>query len=364
MNARAHCTGILKAVIWDSAFAFIPPILLFTLNPGVTWGRLVEHFGYSLIYSNCIGGIAFLIVPKVWMRTGALPQWLRWTTRVATMFAACVGGMLASGLIFLALRWQTASDYWPQFLGSLELAALLTIGAGLTIGIYSTLRERLEETTLQLRTKELERERALKLATEAQLASLESRIHPHFLFNTLNSISSLIPEDPARAERLIGQMAALLRFSLDANQSGLVPLASELKIVADYLEIERARFGDRLRYQIDVPADLNESRIPPLSLQTLVENSVKYAIAPDRSGGEIRITGAHADGLCRVEVSDSGPAFQLESAPSGHGLDNLKDRLSALFGDRAALILQRVGGRNSLTLSVPQVVNGHAGISG
>jgi LytS/YehU family sensor histidine kinase len=233
---------------------------------------------------------------------------------------------------------------------------LLTIGAGLAIGIYRTLRERLDETTLQLRTKELERERALKLATEAQLASLESRIHPHFLFNALNSISSLIPEDPARAERLVEQMAALLRFSLDANQSGLVPLARELKVVADYLDIERARFGERLRYQIEVPADLNESRIPPLSLQTLVENSVKHAIATDRAGGDIRITGASADGVCSVSVSDSGPAFQLESAPSGHGLDNLKDRLATLFGDRAALILQRVGGRNNLILSVPQTV--------
>jgi two-component system sensor histidine kinase AlgZ len=364
MSARARCTSILKAVIWDSAFALIPPILLFTLNPGITWSRLLEYFRFSLLYSNCIGSIAFLLVPKVWMATDALPQWLRWSARVATMFAACVTGSLIAGLFFVALRWQPMSDYWPQFLGSLKLAAFLTIAAGLTIGIYSALRERLDETTLQLRTKELERERALKLATEAQLASLESRIHPHFLFNTLNSISSLIPEDPARAERLVEQMAALLRFSLDANQSGLVPLASELKIVADYLEIERARFGERLRYQIDVPAALNESRIPPLSLQTLVENSVKHAIATDRAGGEIRITGAGADGLCRVEVSDSGPAFQLESAPSGHGLDNLKDRLSALFGDRAALILQRVGGRNNLTLSVPQAVNGHARIPG
>ena len=347
---------ILNAIIWDSAFALIPPILLYTLNPGITWDRLLEDFWFSWIYSNCIGGLAFFLVTKVWIGTGAYPQWVRWSARVAAMFAACVAGSLISGLIFVALRWQPMTDYWPQFLGSLKLAALLTIGAGLTIGIYSTLRERLEETTLQLRTKELERERALKLATEAQLASLESRIHPHFLFNALNSISSLIPEDPARAERLVEQMAALLRFSLDANQSGLVPLASELKIVGDYLEIERARFGDRLRYQIDVPSDLNDSRIPPLSLQTLVENSVKYAIAPERAGGDIRITGARSNGAFRLEVSDSGPAFQLESAPAGHGLDNLKGRLSTLFGDRAALLLQRVGGRNNLILSVPQIV--------
>jgi two-component system sensor histidine kinase AlgZ len=364
MSAPTYRTSILKAVIWDSAFALIPTILLFTMNPHVTWSELVDYFRFSWIYSNCIGGIAFLLVPQVWMATCDQPQWFRWTSRVATMFAACVAGALIAGLFFVALRWQPVNAYWPQFLGSLKFAALLTIGAGLTIGIYSTLRERLDETTLQLRTKELERERALKLATEAQLASLESRIHPHFLFNTLNSISALIPEDPARAERLVEQMAALLRFSLDANQSGLVPLASELKIVADYLEIERARFGDRLRYQIDVPADLNETGIPPLSLQTLVENSVKYAIAPERTGGEIRITGAGSDGVFRVQVSDSGPAFQLESAPAGHGLDNLKGRLSTLFGDRAALLLQRVGGRNNLILSVPQRVNGHAGIPG
>jgi len=273
---------------------------------------------------------------------------------VAAMLASCLVGCLVAGLLFVALRWQAMSAYWPQFFGSFKLAAFLTIVAGVSFGIYTRLRQRLEETTLELRTKELERERAVKLATEAQLASLESRIHPHFLFNTLNSISSLIPEDPARAERLVEQMAALLRFSLDANESGLVPLERELKIVGDYLEIERARFGDRLRYQIDVPAELNQSQIPPLALQTLVENSVKYAIAPDRAGGEIRITAARSNGACRLEVSDSGPAFRLESSPAGHGLDNLKGRLSTLFGSQAALTLERAGGRNKLTLSVPQ----------
>src|SRR5205823_3935058 len=125
-----------------------------------------------------------------------------------------------------------------------------------------------------------ERERALKLATEARLSSLESRIHPHFLFNTLNSISSLIQEDPVRAERLIERMAALLRFSLDSTNAGLVPLYQEMKIVRDYLEIERARFGDRLGFEVNIPAEFDRFEVPPLAIQTLVENSVKYAVSP------------------------------------------------------------------------------------
>jgi two-component system, LytTR family, sensor histidine kinase AlgZ len=366
MNAPALFRTIRNAVLWDSAFALVPTILLYTMDPHMTWPGVFQEFRFCWIYSNCIGGVAFLVVPKVWISACGLPEWSRWCLRVAAMFASCVVGCLIAGLVFVALRWQPMSVYWPQFLGSFKLAAFLTLVAGLSIGVFTTLRSRLEETTLQLRTQELERERALKLATEAQLASLESRIHPHFLFNTLNSISSLIPEDPVRAERLVEQMAALLRFSLDANQSGLVPLAREIKIVGDYLEIERARFGDRLRFQIDIPAELNESQVPPLSLQTLVENSVKYAIAPERAGGEIRITGAPSNGSFRLEVSDTGPAFQLESAPAGHGLDNLKRRLSALFGTKAAIMIERSGGRNHLILSVPQTaiaVNGHASIS-
>jgi LytS/YehU family sensor histidine kinase len=254
--------------------------------------------------------------------------------------------------------------YWLEFWGSLKIATFISILAGVSIGVYESFQWRLEESSLQLRTKQMEHERALKLATAAQLASLESRIHPHFLFNTLNSISSLIPEDPKRAERLVEQMAALLRFSLDANQSGLVPLAAELKVVADYLEIERARFGDRLRYQIDLAGDLDAARVPALAVQTLVENSVKYAIAPNRAGGEIRIAGTRENGSLRLAVTDQGPGFTLESAPAGHGLDNLKDRLATLFGDRAALTLRRHENCNSMILTVPYNGNPHARISG
>jgi sensor histidine kinase YesM len=360
-----RCRELGKILAINTAFAFIPPILLLAMSfEHVSVRRLLTTFYFSLVYAHCIGGLNFATVPSLWDAAQMLKAWLRWPLRVVAIFANTLVGSLIACLILVAFGWMPHELYWPEFWGSLKIATFIAILAGLSIGIYETFQWRLEETTLQLRTKELERERALKLATEAQLASLESRIHPHFLFNTLNSISSLIPEDPQRAERLVEQMAALLRFSLDANQAGLVPLAAELKIVGDYLEIERARFGDRLRYQIDVAPDLDNARVPALAVQTLVENSVKYAVAPNRAGGEIRISGTRENGRVRVAVTDQGPGFTLASAPPGHGLDNLKERLATLFGGQAALTLDRRDNRNSVILSVPQHGNPHTSISG
>jgi LytS/YehU family sensor histidine kinase len=215
------------------------------------------------------------------------------------------------------------------------------------------MRDRLANATLELRTKELERERALKLATEARLSSLESRLHPHFLFNTLNSISSLIPEDPERAEKLVGQMAALLRFSLDSTRSGVVPLERELRIVGDYLEIEKTRLGDRLKYDVTAPPDLDFLAVPPLAIQTLVENSIKHAIAPNRGGGWLTVSVERSNGTLNLGVRDSGPGFDLQQSPAGHGIDNLRSRLAALYGNAASIMSSREDGAASVRLNIP-----------
>ena len=355
---------IFDVVLIDTAIALIQPVMLVAIVNGITWRQFVLNFGFSFVYAQCVGALAFATIPRLWVASGNARTLVRWALRVGASFGVSIVGCMIAGLIFVMLGWSPLRVYWHQFTGSLRIATILTIVAGSVISMFETMRARLEETTLQLRTKELERERALNLATEAQLASLESRIHPHFLFNTLNSISSLIPEDPGRAERLVEQMAALLRFSLDASQSGLVPLSRELKIVTDYLEIERARFGDRLRYQLDIAADAGDSKVPPLSVQTLVENSVKYAVAPNRAGGDIRISGLRQNGVLRVDISDDGPSFNLESAPAGHGLHNLKGRLATIFGEQAALTVERRGDRNNVRLEVPQTGNGHESIPG
>ncbi|HLQ76499.1 MAG TPA: histidine kinase, partial [Terriglobia bacterium] len=183
--------------------------------------------------------------------------------------------------------------------------------------------------------------------------SLEARLHPHFLFNTLNSISSLIPADPNRAERLVERMAALLRFSLDVHRSGQVPLEQELKVVRDYLEIEQVRLGERLRYRIDAANVSPDFTLPPLSIQTLVENSIKYAVAPNREGGEIVVRTDRDGDAVNIQVTDTGPGFLLDSIPAGHGLDNLRGRLAALYGDAAELSVSRENGTSVVTMKVP-----------
>ena len=227
--------------------------------------------------------------------------------------------------------------YWSEFRGSLGLSLVLSAIVVAFVSMYEAQEARVQATTLKLRNHELERERALKLATEAKLYSLESRIHPHFLFNTLNSVSALLHEDPLRAEKVLGRLAELLRFSLDNAPGGLVPLERELQIVEDYLEIERTRFGDRLRYEIQVPSELESVLVPPLSLQTLVENSVKYAVGPRGRGAFLRISACRTTDRVRLEVQDDGPGFSTLELPVGHGLNNLQERLAALFGEIAKL---------------------------
>jgi LytS/YehU family sensor histidine kinase len=184
--------------------------------------------------------------------------------------------------------------------------------------------------------------------TQARLSSLESRLRPHFLFNTLNSIMALIPEDPDAAERMTERLSALLRYSLDATLQNTVRLEQELKVAADYLEIEKTRFGGRLQYSIDVPLELMSTAVPPFSLQTLVENSVKYG------GGDIRVSASNGAGHVLLRVWDSGDGFPRDAPlPAGHGLHNLKDRLEALWGSNASMEFLQEGAGTMVQVTVP-----------
>ncbi len=282
------------------------------------------------------------------------PALVRWGVKIAVMLGlAGVGTLVACGIL-TGLGVRPTETYWSCFAHDLGICVLITLTLGISMNLYDAQRQRLDAVTQALRERELEHERARKMALEARLAALEARLQPHFMFNTLNAISALIQEDPDEAERTVERLAALLRFSLDATERGLVPLEHELKIVGDYVEIERTRFGERLTCALDVHPDVAGCEVPPLAVQTLVENSIKHAIAPRPSGGRLRVTAAPAGARVVLSVWDDGPGFPADAMRPGHGLDNLRGRLAARFGADAALEVARRDGGTLVTVSLPR----------
>ena len=253
------------------------------------------------------------------------------------MAIVTVAGMFAANVLLYAAGYIPRGRFWEWMFGSLSTALVVSLIIGIAVTAYETMRGQLDDTIVALRTKERDEAEARRLAAEAQLASIESRVQPHFLFNTLNSIAALVHDDPAGAERMTGQLAALLRSALDSTATPLVPLDEELRVVRAYLDIERVRFGDRLRYSVDLGDGAGPKLVPRMALQTLVENSVKYAVSPRRPRRLDR--GARERGRRPRPrlVEDDGPGFDAASRPAGHGLDLLAGRLAMLFGDRASL---------------------------
>jgi sensor histidine kinase YesM len=300
------------------------------LGPRFDWHALLLNIAGGQVYAHCIGTLAHISMTWAYPRIVHWGRAQRWTTVFGVFVAVTAIGCAIANVIFVLAGLYEARDYWQHFQWAFRIGLIITIVFGVSGAVIETLKAKLESANIN-------RERALKLATEARLSSLESRVHPHFLFNALNSISSLIREDPDRAERLIERMAVLLRFSLDSNQLGVVTLAQEMEVVQGYLEIEKARFGDRLQFSVAYPPELSEASVPPLAIQTLVENSVKYTVAPKREGGSIAVSAIARDNNLEIEVRDHGAGVDLTDVPAGHGLDLLQSRLQTIYEGAARL---------------------------
>jgi two-component system sensor histidine kinase AlgZ len=305
------------------------------------------------VYSTCIAIPCWAVMPRVLCYLDDRPLRVRMAACLPLLAIFSVLGCFVANLILITLHVLPSANFATSFGANLRVCLLITFTFGLISTSVSTLQGRLDSAKQELHARQIAEERERKIAAEARFASLESRVHPHFLFNTLNSISALVREDPAEAERTIERLAALLRFSLDSELSGVVALREELQIVRDYLEIEKVRFGDRLRYRIEVDEAAQSQQVPALSVQTLVENSVKYAVGARRDGAEIVVSAHLRNGRLRVEVSDDGPGFEpASSMKPGHGLDLLQRRLAALFGSSASLEIAARDGRTLIAISV------------
>lgn len=316
---------------------------------------------------------------------GTLP-----TRLIEELTGGYAGALLFAGLAWLVHRWPLTSDRWLARL-PLYLAAILVGGvlhttvmwlsrlalfplAGLGPYDYGLMRYRYPmEFALQLpssviiilllhgwrryresRERELHASRLEAELGRARLARLEAQLDPHFLFNTLNGISSLMYSDAPRADRMLARLAELLRLNFSRDGASEVTLEQELAWLEAYLEIARLRFGDRLTITTTIAADTLDCRVPRLILQPLVENALEHGVERRAGPATVAISAVRAGGRLTLAVADDGPGLHAGAGDTGVGLANTRARLGVLHGAAAALrIGERAGGGVEVRLELP-----------
>jgi LytS/YehU family sensor histidine kinase len=194
--------------------------------------------------------------------------------------------------------------------------------------------------------------RAREEATQATLAALQAQMNPHFLFNSLNTVAALVRSDPVAAERTVENLAAVLRRTLDRSGRSMSTVRDEIEFLRAYLAVEQERWRSRLTVDMQVDSAALDCAIPPMTLQPLVENALKYGIGSRLEGGRLRVTAERRNGELRLSVSDDGPGFPNRYR-EGTGLGNLRRRLATLYGETAALELERQNGGAEVRIRMP-----------
>ena len=310
-----------------------------------------------------------------------------WATIAGYMFVFFYAWIPVSVSVFLLVRWLTRNHVnritqvvihlsylavittslavivhpqtWPDWLYGQHAVGFhslngfiysVTVICSVVICHYAWLRSR-EEAAREARQREAALEHAL---TQSQMEALRAQVNPHFLFNTLNSVASLVHSSANdKAYGVVENLASLLRYALDVSGENLVTLEDEISFLEAYIDIEQVRYGSRLQFETVIDPKCLDVLVPALSLQPLVENSIKHAVAKSKQATTIRLS-AHAEpGTLKIVVSDDGPGL-AEPVKEGVGLANVRKRLLHLFGDTAQFLLRGGADRGvSATLSIP-----------
>jgi len=296
-------------------------------RPGMT-GAVVQGVAVGLLLTHYVRR---WFEWRGWKELG----WRALIPRVLGMglFLALVWDALCYGIHYGLLGYAWPAKYHPLALFSASVfnSIVLLVGWQFIYFFYH-----LFDRYNRLRIEQL---RLVASVKEAELRALKSQINPHFIFNSLNSLRALIDENPNRAREAVTQLANLLRYSLQSGQLETVALEDELNTVNDYLALEQVRHEERLRVRLDVAPEALDRPIPPMLLQTLVENAVKYGIAPRQEGGEIAIVARCEPDQLRLQVINPG-TLAASGGSTGVGLRNAADRLRLLFGAEATLGLR------------------------
>ena len=346
---RSRARGILLYLA-----SWVPLLLVCVALMRSTEARTV---GYALLYAIVYllpavvaGAFAWMLALRLpWRRFG----WVRFCATEAALacgfsavwFGAFIGllRLLAGPAVAQSIRQQAGG--WLMFFG--------LVVYGMHAAVFHALR-----VSGELRRQAIAAAEADSLRVHAEMAALRGQLDPHFLFNSLHSITELVRSDPPRAEEALLQFAGLLRRVLDLKRENADEgsLAEEMAFVDDYIAIERLRLGTRLRVRRAISPEALQCRLPAFSVQPLVENAIRHAVAPRREGATVTLDGAVRDGQLVLAVADDGPGADpaaIASAP-GVGLTVIRQRLQVRYGDRATVSVDTAkAGGFRVTLVLP-----------
>jgi two-component system sensor histidine kinase AlgZ len=319
----------------------------FLLSQTIKYAGWQPHivFDYLLFFGYCV--VLTDVLRRELLRRGWLERVSLRTFGLGLMSGVMLGAIQTLLVVATDIAFSAGQSYFIQ-----EPVGILWtwLGVGVMdlywIGLYAGVKSRLLSKEKQVRL-----ELALR---EAELRALEAQINPHFLFNCLNSIRGLVVEDPQKAQDMITRFATLLRYNLNHDSRHTVPLAAETEVVADYLALEKVRFEDRLRLHVAIDPAAAALPVPPMILQSLVENALKHGIARLPHGGDLQIRASAHNGTLVLEVENTGELRDSRPGDTQVGLTNIRERLRILYGDRASLALRNSeDGRVVATVQIP-----------
>jgi len=351
--------------LWLAAIWFGLALFDATQNVFVMRAEGMHHHWGRLFFTLLISWLPWILAtPLVLRLTRRYPpaQWKRLTTWAVHLAACGSIGVVQAAWVAMWEEWLNpwaltpGPDPFPQlWLHKFSyglLSSLVLYGLILLVDHVLDSRE-------QLARHQTETARLNEQLSKAQLSALRRQIEPHFLFNTLNAIAGLVREKRNDAAvNMIVRLSDFLRRVVEDSGRQQVPLGEELEFTQKYLDIQKARFAERLQFSVDVPQELLPAQVPSLILQPMVENAVKHGIARRVQGGAIRITASRANGTLTMRVYNDGPSLPVgwETSQSGIGILNVRTRLQSLYGDQFELSMrnQQPGGVE-VTVSVPFV---------
>jgi len=271
-------------------------------------------------------------------------------------WATC-GQILRLVLMLIFARHLLAGDqFWQQFGIEWLSWIFITLPFGVAVYLCVVGVEHAIRYFIEVREREVQLARLSEQLAGARFAALQAQVNPHFLFNTLNTIAVLVRDDDRQAAvRIVEHLSELLRRTLSRHQENQVSLGEELELVRQYVAIEQARFSDRLRPEFRVDEVLLPAMMPSFALQHLVENAIRHGIARDPDAGSLIVAAKRDGDVLEITVTDDGAGIDPNAPiPKGHGIDNTRERLRALYGDAASLeIVRRPEGGTIAILRVP-----------